>query len=141
LIEQIRELPAYRSFLQSLQSTPNRSGLGLMRSARLPVIAALHQDIEAPFLVITDRTDRALAVMDELSYWMGGQTPYYYPEPNPLFYEPAAWGTVTRRDRLQALTALSTYHMLGAEPPAAAPIIVAPARAVMKRTLPRRDFL
>jgi hypothetical protein len=30
----------------------------------------------------------------------------------PLFYEPAAWGIKTRRDRLQALTLLASYRSL-----------------------------
>ncbi len=72
---------------------------------------------------------------------MGGRASYYFQEPNPLFYEQAAWGSVTRRDRLQALTSLAMYHLMGVEKPAIPPVIVAPVRAVMTRTLPRRDFL
>jgi transcription-repair coupling factor (superfamily II helicase) len=58
-----------------------------------------------------------------------------------MFYEKAAWGEASRRDRLMALTALASYQMPGAQPPATPPILVAPARALMTRTLPRRDFL
>ena len=47
----------------------------------------------------------------------------------------------TRRDRLMALTALASYHIPGAQPPAPPTLIIAPARALMTRTLPRRDFL
>jgi len=72
---------------------------------------------------------------------MDGSQPLYFPEPNPLFYEQAAWGTVTRRDRLQALTSLSIYHILGSEKPVTPPVIVAPVRSLMTRTLPRRDFI
>lgn len=141
MIERIRALGAYQSFLQSIKDAKLRTGLGLMRSARLPVAAALHADLNVPMLIITDRTDRALTVMEELTYWMNGQQPVYYPEPNPLFYEQAAWGTVTRRDRLQALTTIAMYHLMGVEKPVTAPILVAPVRSVMTRTLPRRDFI
>ena len=141
MIERIRSLPAYQALLRDLRTGQTRTSLGLMRSARLPVVAALHRDVQTPILLITDRTDRALTVIDELTYWMEGRQPLYYPEPNPLFYEQAAWGTVTRRDRLQALTSLAVYHLLGAEKPALPPIIVAPVRALMTRTLPRRDFI
>ncbi|MHB0987813.1 MAG: transcription-repair coupling factor [Bellilinea sp.] len=141
MIERIRSLPAYQAFLRDLRAGQPHSGLGLMRSARLPVVAALHRDVQAPILLITDRTDRALTVIDELTYWMDGLAPLYYPEPNPSFYEQAAWGTVTRRDRLQSLTSLAVYHLLGAEKPAVPPVIVAPVRALMTRTLPRRDFI
>jgi len=141
VIERIHALPAYQEFIKEIQQTKTRNGLGLMRSARLPVVSALHQDLAVPLLVITDRTDRALTVIDELTYWMNGQQPLYYPEPNPLFYEQAAWGTITRRDRLHSLTTLATYHLMGAEKPEVPPVIVAPVRAIMTRTLPRRDFI
>lgn len=141
MIGRIRALPAYERLIAELRSGESIPGLGLMRSARLPMMAAMHRDLEAPILMITDRTDRALTLIDELTYWMGGQAPLYFPEPNPLFYEQAAWGTVTRRDRLHALTSLAVYHLIGVEKPKNPPAIVAPVRAIMTRTLPRRDFI
>lgn len=116
-------------------------GLGLLRAARLPLLAAIHLDLNVPILFITDRTDRALTILDELSFWLKGETPVYFPEPNPLFYEQASWGTATRRDRLQALASLAQYHFMTSPHPEKAPVIVAPVRAVMTRTLPRRDFI
>jgi len=92
-------------------------------------------------LLITDRADRALTLFDELGFWAAETPRLYFPEPNPMFYEQAAWGTVTRRDRLQVLTLLASYHVPGAAKPEKPPIIVTPVRAVMTRTLPRRDFL
>ncbi len=116
-------------------------GLGLQRSARLPVLAALRADLDRPVLLITNRTDRALTLVDELGFWSPGTPRRIFPEPNPLFYEQAAWGNVTRRDRLQAITSLGLYHLPGAAKPTEHAIIVAPIRAIMTRTLPRRDFL
>ncbi len=141
MIDRIRALSAYQRLIHNLRSGKPLPGLGLMRSARLPFLAALHQDLPQPILLITDRTDRALTLIDELTYWMGGSAPLYFPEPNPLFYEQAAWGTVTRRDRLQTLTALARYHLMGVENLTSPPVIVAPVRAIMTRTLPRRDFI
>jgi transcription-repair coupling factor (superfamily II helicase) len=71
----------------------------------------------------------------------GEPTRLLFPEPNPLFYERAAWGVTTRRDRLAVLTALAVYQIPGAALPSRPPVIIAPARALMTRTLPRRDFL
>jgi transcription-repair coupling factor (superfamily II helicase) len=115
-------------------------GQGLPRAARLPLLAALHADLKRPILLITSRADRALTLLDELGYWAPKAARRYFPEPNPLFYEQAAWGNNTRRDRLQAITALSLYHIPGSKPEQH-PILVAPVRAVMARTLPRREFL
>lgn len=114
--------------------------LGVRRSARLPWLAALRQSIERPLLLITERNDHALMLADELSLWAPKQQRLFFPEPTPLFYENAPWGLTTRRDRLLVLTTLAGYHIPGSIKPAA-PIIIAPVRAVMARTLPRRDFL
>ena len=114
--------------------------LGIRRSARLPWLAALRQSLEHPLLLITDRNDHALMLADELALWAPKLPRLFFPEPNPLFYENAPWGLTTRRDRLMVLTALAGYHIPGG-PKLTPPIIIAPARAVMARTLPRRDFL
>jgi transcription-repair coupling factor (superfamily II helicase) len=114
--------------------------LGVRRSARLPWLAALRHSIERPLLLLTDRNDHALMLADELDLWAPKYTRLFFPEPNPLFYENAPWGLTTRRDRLTVLTTLAGYHIPGAEKPTP-PIIIAPIRAVMARTLPRQDFL
>ena len=115
--------------------------LGLRRAARLPVTAALHARLQRPILLLTDRADHALTLLDELALWAPKHPRLLFPEPTPLFYENAAWGEATRRDRLLALTALAAYHIPGAATPSISPILVAPARAVMTRTMPRREFL
>ncbi len=46
---------------------PRVRSLGLRRSARLPVVAALSAELSVPILLLTDRTDRALTLADELA--------------------------------------------------------------------------
>ncbi len=137
----IHSLPSYQALLKSLQEGIPQPGLGLPRAARLPLLSALHADVERVTLLITDRADYALSLFDELSFWVGDTPRYHFAEPNPLFYEQAAWGSATRRERLQALTGLARYHLPFAEKPERPPIIVTSARSLMTRTLPRRDFL
>ncbi len=141
MLERIRSLDAYRQVLSALKAGQPLPSLGLMRPARLPLLAALQQDLNIPMLLVTDRSDRALTVLEELGFWLRQPSIQYFPEPNPLFYEQAAWGTVTRRDRLQGMTRLASYLILGAPKPESAPVLVAPVRALMTRTLPRRDFI
>ncbi len=124
--------------LQSGQSIPC---LSLRRAARLPLLAALHDRLARPILFVTGRADQALLLADELGTWAPAIPRLLFPEPNPLFYENAPWGLTTRRDRLVVLNTLASYHIPGAEALAIPPIIIAPARALMTRTLPRRDFL
>src|ERR1043165_2677095 len=141
VLNKIRDLHPYQQLLKDLQSDRKElPGLGLPRAAWLPVLATLHQDLNRPILLITDRADHALSLFDELGFW--DKSPrYHFGEPNPLFYEQAAWGVTTRRERLQALTALAAYHLPFAQKPEISPIFVTSARSLMTRTMPRRDFL
>ncbi len=143
LLDTIRRLPAYQSLLATLKSGKTQPGLALPRAARLPVLAALHEDLGQPLVLVTDRADHALALHDELAFWLPDISRYIFSEPNPLFYEDAAWGSSTRRERLQTLTALAAYHLPFAQKPGQRmpPVIVTSARAIMTRSLPRRDFL
>ena len=140
IISSIRSLPQYQQLLKDIQSGKRLPGLGLPRAARLPILAALLEDLKQPILFITDRSDHALSLFDELGFWVKSPR-YHFAEPNPLFYEQAAWGVTTRRDRLQALTALSAYHLPFAQKPEFPPVFVTSVRSLMTRTLPRRDFL
>ncbi|HEY5270167.1 MAG TPA: transcription-repair coupling factor [Anaerolineales bacterium] len=141
LLQQIRSLPAYQRLLADLRAGKQLPGLALPRAARLPILAALHADLGQPIVLVTDRADHALQLQDELAFWAPNASRYIFSEPNPLFYENAAWGSATRRERLQTLTALSVYHLPFAEKPSTPPIIITTARAMMTLTLPRRDFL
>ena len=140
ILEKIRSLPPYQRLLNDLQTNGEQPGLGLPRAARLPLLATLLEDTRRPILLITDRSDHALALFDELGIWVKSPR-YHFAEPNPLFYEQAAWGVTTRRDRLQALTALASYHLPFGQKPETPPVFVASVRSLMTRTLPRRDFL
>jgi len=140
VIEQLRNSSAYQDLLNNLKTGKDKHCLSLPRSARLPVVSTLAHDLDCPVLFITDRTERATLLLDELYFWLQGTPLYYFPEPNPLFYERGGWGITTRRDRLETLTALVPYHV----PNMVIhdnPVIIAPIRAIMTRTLPRRDFI
>ncbi|MFU8827560.1 MAG: DEAD/DEAH box helicase, partial [Brevefilum sp.] len=145
LLDAIRDLDSYRTLLADLQHDPGQpaplAGLGLPRAARLPLLAGLHHDLGKPILLLTNRADRALALFEELQFWLGEGGVHYFPEPNPLFFEQSGWGAGTRRDRLQVLTLLARTLIPGMPAPERSPVIVAPVRAIMTRTLPRRDFL
>jgi transcription-repair coupling factor (superfamily II helicase) len=141
LLEKIRQLSSYQQLLNQIHANAGQlPGLGLLRAARLPMLAALHRDLDQPILLVTDRADHALALFDELGFWVKSPR-YHFAEPNPLFYEQAAWGVTTRRERLQTLTALASYHLPFVQKPDVPPIFVTSARSLMTRTLPRREFL
>lgn len=140
----IRILPdqqAFRNILELIEAGQPSYNLALPRAARLPVLAAIQQQLNLPILYLTDRADHALTQIDELAFWDSSIPRLYYPEPNSLFYEVTPWDERTRQERIAVLTTLISYQIPGIERSAKAPIIIAPARAVMTRTMPRRDFI
>ena len=96
-----------RGLLDSNQLVP---ALGLPRSVRWYLLAGLYHDQPRSLLLVTDRTDRCLKIIDELHTWLPEAAVHYFPEPTPSFYEQASWGATVRRDRLQTLTHLAGYH-------------------------------
>ena len=140
ILEIIQSLPDYGKVLENL-GDERPLNLALLRAARLPVLAALHLSENRPILLITQKTDRAMALAEELAIWLPNTRAHFFPEPTSLFYENQPWGENTIQERLITLTHLAGTQIPGVPKPETAPIIIAPARAVMSRTLPKRDFV
>ena len=73
--------------ITSIRSGESLSNLGLRRSARLPILAALHKSLQDPILLLTDRTDRALTLADEIALWAPGSVQQFFPEPIGIGFE------------------------------------------------------
>ena len=132
LLEQI-QTPA-ETIIKAIRGNSPLPPFGLIRSARLPFIATLKLALEVPVLFLTDRYDRSLALSNELGFWIPKDQIYLFPEPTPLFYENAEWGESTRINRLRILTNFSQSQATNF------PVVVAPTRAVMTRTMPKNVF-
>ena len=145
LLKYLSGLSAYQDLLSNLSEgqfrDSGRFGMGLPRASRLALLAALHADLNVPILLLTNRADRALGLFDELNFWLGSERIFYFPEPTPLFYEALPWSDSTRRERLSVYSELAKYLIPGGEPDPVPPVVIAPIRAVMTRSIPRRDFL
>ncbi len=141
IIDLIAGLPAFQAVKETIHTGADHPSLGLPRAARLPALVALHRDLNRPTLLLTHRSNRALTLVDELELWAPDIPTLFFPEPTALFYENVSWGENTRRERLLALTTLVSYAVPGAPKPEAPPIIVAPARAAMAQSMPRREFV
>ncbi len=138
LLTAIRQAPAFEAALNAVNNpAPDGAGLALRlpRAARVPVAAAIAQAKGGFTLLIAARADRAATVVDEVGGWAPDLRALTFAEPNPLFYEYSAWGPRTIQARLGVLAALANAPAGG--PPT---VIVASARALMARTLPRHEF-
>lgn len=127
--------------VQSIQNREQIDGLSLRRAVHLPLAIALQRRMNVPILFITDRNDRALSLWEELNVWNPNLNRAIFAEPNTLFYENIAWGDQVRRDRLSVLAQLARSMIPGETPPEPPPFIVASIRAILTRTIPRREFL
>jgi transcription-repair coupling factor (superfamily II helicase) len=141
VLDKIKSLSEFKALVKSLDTINGGYNLALMRAARLPVLSALHQAAQKPVLLITQKTDRALMLADELNIWLPQALRLFFPEPTTLFYENNPWGDNTRRERLLTLTTLASRQIPGGPKPSILPIIIAPTRAIMSRTLPKREFV
>ena len=135
VLDLLRNTTIYRDLLDQLRKNGSGSAvaLGVLRSARPYVLAALTQDWNAPVIYITARVDRAYNVSEQLPVWLPQREIMRFAEPAPLFYERSAWTESSIRNRIQTLAAL-THEV------AQHPLVVTSARALMQRTMPVNQF-
>ncbi len=135
ILNKIREQSAFAQLEGELNSGTPTIKLGLMRAARLPIVAALAEQQPRTILLLTQRRDRSLTYFEELNLWAPELERLYFPEPSALFYENAPWSETARRERLSVLARLA--HGNGGK----SLVAVASGRAIMARTLPKKDFV
>ncbi len=143
MLNRIGALDEFRSLCERIGSENDRvfGSLGLMHASRYPVSAALYEELKRPILFLTDRPEQALLALDEIAFWHPKSDRFLFPAPEPHFYENAAWSMSVRHDRIQTLTQLTRLLLPGTDKPPAMPLITAPIRAVMQRTLSRQEFI
>jgi transcription-repair coupling factor (superfamily II helicase) len=149
LLALLGRLESYQDLLRSLADRrldENGSGalLNLPRFARPAVTAALHHDLGRPVAIVVARVDQAQKLAQELRAW--SPSPWSvrrFPEPTPLPYDRAPWGTQSRNNRLSTLALLHFVESPLAEAcrPSIPPLIVTSARALAHKTLPPKEYL
>lgn len=133
LLSWLSDLPAYRQLREELRAGDVPPPLGLLRSARPAVVAALARDLGRPILLVVGSVARARALHQALTDWHPEPARVLrLPEPPTLFYERAPWPRETVAARLAVLRALL-------DPPPGL-VVVASARALMQPTSPVREF-
>ena len=108
LIHRLRELPQYDQLRRTIISGDAPPGpLLLPRAARAATAAALVRDLGRSAVLIVPRSDRLLALAEELPAWDPQLQLLAFPEPNPIFYEHTAWWPRTIQQRASALAILT----------------------------------
>lgn len=141
LLEKIRSSAVFRDFSADLDSRRAKGSAGLLRAARPPFIAALAESVPNAIFVLTDKPSNANLLFDEIQLWSGARPIENFPAPDPLFYEPGAWDIAIRADRIRALTSLAKLALPGGAKSQPRPLIVAPIRSLMTRTIDKKSFV
>ena len=142
VLDRISALEDFRSLCARISSKAADFGsLGLIRAARFPTAAAFYAQLSRPVLYLTDHPERALIAQDEIRFWCPQSDRFFFPAPEPLFYENASWSMAVRHDRIQTLTQLTRFLVPGVDKPEKNPLIVLPVRALMTRTMSRQEFI
>ncbi|MBN1250122.1 MAG: transcription-repair coupling factor [Anaerolineae bacterium] len=127
---------------QSAGAAPTIKGIpavGLLPHARPAVIAALLSETPTPVVVIVPTIEESRRLTVALQTWMADPARLMqFPEPPGLLYERVPWPPEVIDDRLNVISRLVTAQADDTE--RAKPVIVTSARALMRRTLPYRQF-
>ncbi len=103
--------------------------IGVPDGAKAALIALLAQRTDAPLVVVTARSNRAAALVEELAAWLGSdERLHLFPRRAALPYERIPPDADAVRDRLRVLALLSGRYDVP-------PIIVAPVQALAEATL------
>src|SRR2546428_13967972 len=103
LLSVIEQTPSCGRLRDALRAQRPRLTVGVSDAAKPAAIAILVRDWPGPVLVVTSRTDRAEALAEELSAWLGEpERGLLFPERDSLPYERLAPAAGIVRDRLRA---------------------------------------
>ncbi|MGC9523066.1 MAG: transcription-repair coupling factor [Anaerolineae bacterium] len=140
LLDWIRTHPAYATLLDSRETDLESPAYDLLPRARPALLAALAGDIEVPTLVVVPTVEESRRLAVSLRTWMEDPASLMqFPEPPGLLYERVPWPPEVITDRLDVISHL--YMQQAAKKRATeAPVVIASARSLMRRTLPYRQF-
>jgi len=136
-----QRIPGYANLLEKLSKKPSRILISLPRSVRLPFLASLQKDLQRTVLFVTSKSDRLQSMHDEFSFWNRSANQYLFSEPTSLFYERSLWDIGTRADRIETLLSLAKQHIPGKKNSGFPSVIFSSVKAVMTKSIPRREFI
>ncbi|MGC9466958.1 MAG: transcription-repair coupling factor [Anaerolineae bacterium] len=140
LLAWVREHPAYRRLEEQLQARLELPAHAVLARARPAVTAALIDATAAPVVIVVPTVEESRRTSLSLRTWMADSTRLIqFPEPPGLLYERVPWPPEVITDRLDIISRLYMCQWETDET-CGSPVIVTSARAMMRRTLPYRQF-
>jgi transcription-repair coupling factor (superfamily II helicase) len=140
LLSLIEQVPGYQKLKAELTGLQGKSVKLVVADAVKPfIVAALHQGLNLPILVVVTQPENAKRLYDELQAWCpSSKFLHFFPETDFLLDEYSVSDAITTAERLKTLSALTFCRTLSADE--RRPLIISSALAAIGRTVPRDKF-
>ncbi|HEY60478.1 MAG TPA: transcription-repair coupling factor [Anaerolineae bacterium] len=135
------KLNGFNQLLEAIEEQQHVRSIGLMRSAHLQLLISIYRKFRKPILYIVNHSNEARSNLDNVAFWDSSLPKKFFAEPAPLFYERSGWDDSTRIARLKTLISLALHFTPDQKRAAVNPVIFSSVKALMTKTIPRRDFL
>ncbi len=137
----VREMPPYCQLVRELQYEEGEHTVMVLGAAHPYLLAALHQELRRPMLVVMPSPEEAKRLYEQLQVWRSRESQTtLFPEPDALPYERLASDSFIEQQRLQALSGLTEFKG-ESQPNTEAPLVIASAAALVRKTIPYADFV
>jgi transcription-repair coupling factor (superfamily II helicase) len=138
LLELIESMPAWQELVKEIKQQ-DESTVVVLDAARPFLVAAIHERLRRPLLVVTAQPENTRKLQEQLSSWCRSGEVRLFPEPDVLPYERLASDTLTEMERVRVLAALAGVGDNGND--GSPLLVVASAAALMSKTTSHRDFV
>jgi transcription-repair coupling factor (superfamily II helicase) len=141
LLSLIEQVPGYKQLKGELLEPQGKYIKLVVSDAAKPfIIAALHNELNLPVLVIVAQPESAKRLYDELQAWCPSSALIQsFPEADFLAGEYSASDVAATTERLRTLSVLTICRDMSADN--RNPLVISSALAMVSRTMPRDDFI
>jgi len=139
LLSLLKNVPAYKQLAGELCTAKGEHRAVILDAAKAYLVAALYEELNSPFLVVTGQPETARKLHEQLRVWCSPSAELHrLPELDFLPYDKSQVSAVSYQmiERLRALATLALRER-NDKPP----LIVTSALAIMSKTIPHRDFV
>jgi len=139
LLSLLQEMPAYRQLVGELSTAKGEHKTIILDAAKPYLIAALHEELNLPLMVVTGQPESARKLHEQLRAWCSPSAELHrLPELDFLPYDSSQLSAVSYQmmERLRALAILALY-----EENDKPPLVVTSALAITSKTILQKDFV
>ena len=125
LLSLLREVPAYRELAGELSTAKREHKAVILDAAKPYLVAALYEELNSPFIVVTGQPETARKLHEQLRVWCSPSAELHrLPELDFLPYDKSQLSAVSYQmiERLRALATLALYRPFRSPPGSLAPL-------------------